>query len=168
VAYGLDNAAEGVYAVYDLGGGTFDLSILKLSRGVFEVWPPTATVRWAATISITGCSAGFSSRARLQPLSTAGCASADDGTGSQGTTDKNPEEAPITARWFRRDGRSETRDSLPNITETLVRKRCSRCAKPARRRPARRGHQGRGHGRRCDAHAAHPEARWPISSARNR
>jgi molecular chaperone HscA len=37
VAYGLDNAAEGVYAVYDLGGGTFDLSVLKLSRGVFEV-----------------------------------------------------------------------------------------------------------------------------------
>lgn len=37
VAYGLDNAAEGVYAVFDLGGGTFDLSILKLSRGVFEV-----------------------------------------------------------------------------------------------------------------------------------
>ena len=37
IAYGLDNAAEGVYAVYDLGGGTFDLSILKLSRGVFEV-----------------------------------------------------------------------------------------------------------------------------------
>lgn len=37
VAYGLDNAAEGVYAVYDLGGGTFDLSILKLSRGIFEV-----------------------------------------------------------------------------------------------------------------------------------
>ncbi|MBI5659225.1 MAG: Fe-S protein assembly chaperone HscA [Nitrosomonadales bacterium] len=37
IAYGLDNAAEGVYAVYDLGGGTFDVSILKLSRGVFEV-----------------------------------------------------------------------------------------------------------------------------------
>jgi len=37
VAYGLDNGSEGVYAVYDLGGGTFDLSILKLSRGVFEV-----------------------------------------------------------------------------------------------------------------------------------
>jgi molecular chaperone HscA len=37
VAYGLDNAAEGTYAVYDLGGGTFDISILKLSRGVFEV-----------------------------------------------------------------------------------------------------------------------------------
>jgi len=37
IAYGLDNAAEGIYAVYDLGGGTFDLSILKLSKGVFEV-----------------------------------------------------------------------------------------------------------------------------------
>jgi molecular chaperone HscA len=37
IAYGLENAAEGVYAVFDLGGGTFDLSILKLSRGVFEV-----------------------------------------------------------------------------------------------------------------------------------
>ena len=37
IAYGLDNAAEGVYAVYDLGGGTFDISILKLARGIFEV-----------------------------------------------------------------------------------------------------------------------------------
>ncbi|HNO13621.1 MAG TPA: Fe-S protein assembly chaperone HscA [Accumulibacter sp.] len=37
IAYGLDNAAEGVYAVYDLGGGTFDVSILRLSRGIFEV-----------------------------------------------------------------------------------------------------------------------------------
>src|SRR3979490_2887451 len=37
IAYGLENAAEGIYAVYDLGGGTFDISILKLSRGVFEV-----------------------------------------------------------------------------------------------------------------------------------
>ncbi|HMT80267.1 MAG TPA: Fe-S protein assembly chaperone HscA [Azonexus sp.] len=37
IAYGLDNASEGVYAVYDLGGGTFDISILKLTKGVFEV-----------------------------------------------------------------------------------------------------------------------------------
>ena len=37
IAYGLDNSAEGVYAVYDLGGGTFDISILKLTKGVFEV-----------------------------------------------------------------------------------------------------------------------------------
>ncbi|MEJ2344717.1 MAG: Hsp70 family protein, partial [Gammaproteobacteria bacterium] len=37
VAYGLDRRAEGVIAVYDLGGGTFDISILRLNRGVFEV-----------------------------------------------------------------------------------------------------------------------------------
>ncbi|MDO9004671.1 MAG: Fe-S protein assembly chaperone HscA [Aquabacterium sp.] len=37
IAYGLDKAAEGVFAVYDLGGGTFDISVLRLSRGVFEV-----------------------------------------------------------------------------------------------------------------------------------
>ena len=37
VAYGLDNRSEGVFAVYDLGGGTFDISILRLERGVFEV-----------------------------------------------------------------------------------------------------------------------------------
>ena len=37
LAYGLDHAAEGIYAIYDLGGGTFDVSILRLSKGVFEV-----------------------------------------------------------------------------------------------------------------------------------
>ena len=37
IAYGLDHGSEGVYAVYDLGGGTFDLSLLHLTRGVFEV-----------------------------------------------------------------------------------------------------------------------------------
>src|SRR3954462_1930666 len=37
IAYGLDHGSEGTFAVYDLGGGTFDISILKLSKGVFEV-----------------------------------------------------------------------------------------------------------------------------------
>ena len=37
IAYGLANGSQGIYAVYDLGGGTFDISILKLSKGVFEV-----------------------------------------------------------------------------------------------------------------------------------
>ncbi len=37
VAYGLDNASEGIFVIYDLGGGTFDISILRLSKGVFEV-----------------------------------------------------------------------------------------------------------------------------------
>ena len=37
IAYGLDNASEGIYAIYDLGGGTFDISILRLTQGVFQV-----------------------------------------------------------------------------------------------------------------------------------
>ncbi|MGM9489437.1 Fe-S protein assembly chaperone HscA [Ideonella sp. YS5] len=37
VAYGLENGSEGLYAIYDLGGGTFDISLLRLQRGVFEV-----------------------------------------------------------------------------------------------------------------------------------
>jgi molecular chaperone HscA len=37
IAYGLENSSEGLYAVYDLGGGTFDISLLRLSAGVFEV-----------------------------------------------------------------------------------------------------------------------------------
>ena len=37
IAYGLDNGSEGVYAIFDLGGGTFDISILRLTQGVFEV-----------------------------------------------------------------------------------------------------------------------------------
>ncbi|MEJ1297380.1 MAG: Fe-S protein assembly chaperone HscA [Candidatus Sedimenticola sp. (ex Thyasira tokunagai)] len=37
VAYGLDSGADGVHAIYDLGGGTFDISVLRLNRGVFQV-----------------------------------------------------------------------------------------------------------------------------------
>ena len=37
IAYGLENGSEGLYAVYDLGGGTFDISLLRLEKGVFEV-----------------------------------------------------------------------------------------------------------------------------------
>lgn len=37
VAYGLDHEPDGIYAVYDLGGGTFDISLLRMNRGVFEV-----------------------------------------------------------------------------------------------------------------------------------
>ena len=36
IAYGLENKSEGLYAIYDLGGGTFDISLLRLSKGVFE------------------------------------------------------------------------------------------------------------------------------------
>lgn len=46
LAYGLDNAAEGLYLIYDLGGGTFDVSLLELTKGVFEVLATAATPPW--------------------------------------------------------------------------------------------------------------------------
>ena len=70
IAYGLDNAAEGTYAVYDLGGGTFDISILQaLARACSRCSPPTATRRSAATTSTSACSAGSLEAAKLAPLS---------------------------------------------------------------------------------------------------
>lgn len=62
VAYGLDKGAEGVVAIYDLGGGTFDISILRLSRGVFEVLATGGIVPWVAMISITPLPLGLSSK----------------------------------------------------------------------------------------------------------
>ena len=73
LAYGLDNAAEGIYAVYDLGGGTFDISIMRLTKGVFEVLSTggdaalggddfdAAIAAWAAT------SAGLQALGQLGP-----------------------------------------------------------------------------------------------------
>jgi molecular chaperone DnaK (HSP70) len=57
LAYGLDKRKEGTIAVYDFGGGTFDVSILKLQDGIFEVLATTATRTWAATTSTTCSSA---------------------------------------------------------------------------------------------------------------
>ena len=62
VAYGLDQAAEGVIAIYDLGGGTFDISILRLHRGVFEVLATAVTRRWAAMTWITPLPTGCCSK----------------------------------------------------------------------------------------------------------
>jgi molecular chaperone HscA len=59
VAYGLDNASEGLYAVYDLGGGTFDISLLRLTRGVFEVVATGGDAAWAATTSIRSWPTGL-------------------------------------------------------------------------------------------------------------
>jgi molecular chaperone DnaK (HSP70) len=52
LAYGLDKGKEEKIAVFDLGGGTFDVSILQLGDSVFEVFQPTATRTLAAKISI--------------------------------------------------------------------------------------------------------------------
>src|ERR671934_158667 len=66
VAYGLDHRPRGTFAVYDLGGGTFDLSILKVADGVFEV---LATAAPRARRSCGATCAPSSARSRL-PTST--------------------------------------------------------------------------------------------------
>ncbi|STL12433.1 chaperone protein HscA [Escherichia coli] len=65
IAYGLDSGQEGVIAVYDLGGGTFDISILRLSRGVFEVLATGVIPRSAAMIRPSA--GGLHSRAGGHP-----------------------------------------------------------------------------------------------------
>ncbi|STJ20029.1 chaperone protein HscA [Escherichia coli] len=62
IAYGLDSGQEGVIAVYDLGGGTFDISILRLSRGVLKCWRPVVIPRSAAMISTICWRITFASR----------------------------------------------------------------------------------------------------------
>ena len=55
IAYGLDNASEGVFVVYDLGGGTFDVSILKMTKGVFEVLATGVYANPTSHVAISGC-----------------------------------------------------------------------------------------------------------------
>ncbi|WP_197337200.1 Fe-S protein assembly chaperone HscA [Ralstonia solanacearum] len=69
IAYGLDNAAEGVYAVYDLGGGTFDISILRLTKGVFEVMSTGGDSALGGDDFDQRIACWIVERAGLQPLS---------------------------------------------------------------------------------------------------
>lgn len=69
IAYGLDNAPEGIYAAYDLGGGTFDISILKLHKGVFEVLATGGDSRLGGDDFDHRLFCWIIEKAHLQPLS---------------------------------------------------------------------------------------------------
>ncbi|HET6720605.1 MAG TPA: Hsp70 family protein, partial [Rhodocyclaceae bacterium] len=98
IAYGLDNEAEGTYAVFDLGGGTFDISILRLSRGVFEVLSTGGDSALGGDDFDQRVVCWISEQAKLQPLSP------EDGRQLMGLAREakeyltNHDEAPITAR----------------------------------------------------------------------
>jgi molecular chaperone HscA len=85
IAYGLDNGSEGVYAVYDLGGGTFDISILKLSKGVFEVLSTGGDSALGGDDSTTACSAGSIRKKSWRRCRTKTPPADGEGARSQGT-----------------------------------------------------------------------------------
>ncbi len=74
IAYGLDNASEGLYAIYDLGGGTFDISLLRLTRGVFEVVATGGDSALGGDDYDERLAQALLQRERAQPLSALGAA----------------------------------------------------------------------------------------------
>ncbi|WP_281984858.1 Fe-S protein assembly chaperone HscA [Azonexus hydrophilus] len=124
IAYGLDNGAEGVYAVYDLGGGTFDISILKLTKGVFEVMATGGDSALGGDDFDHRIFCWVIEQGKLQPLSAADgrllmmrCREAKE------FLTKNP-EAPITARLSTGEMVDLKLDvaTFAEITRTLVSK----------------------------------------------
>ena len=160
IAYGLDNAAQGTYAVFDLGGGTFDISILRLSRGVFEV------------LATNGDSAlggdDFDHRVYCWVIEAAGLPplSAED-TRLLMLRSREAKEnltihgtAPIVATLAagQKVDLTLTTEIFTEITQQPGREDArAGAARTARRRPRAGGHPGRGDGRRRDADAADPE-----------
>jgi molecular chaperone DnaK len=70
LAYGLDKSEDKTIAVFDLGGGTFDISVLEIGDGVFEVKSPTATPSSAATTSTSASSTTSPRSSRRRTAST--------------------------------------------------------------------------------------------------
>jgi molecular chaperone HscA len=124
IAYGLENAAEGTYAVYDLGGGTFDISILKLSKGVFEVIATSGDSMLGGDDFDQRVFCWAVERAKLPPLAAADmrrllvkAREAKEHLTIHG-------EAPITARFTTGDvvDISLDTETFCSITQTLVQK----------------------------------------------
>ena len=160
IAYGLDNASEGTYAIYDLGGGTFDLSILRLSRGVFEV------LATAGDTALGGDD--FDHRMYCWLLETTGIGPLGAGdTRMLMQKAREAKESLTTHASARIDATLSTGETLQAtldlatfaaITETLVGKTLAPVKKALRdaKLTASR-HRRRGDGRRCDANAADSE-----------
>ena len=159
IAYGLDNASEGVYAVYDLGGGTFDISILKLSRGVFEVLATNGDSALGGDDFDHRVFCWAIEAGKLPPLSPADARRLLVKSREAKEMLTGHASAPIVARL---SGGDEVTlelkaDTFAEITQTLVQK----TMQPVRRAlrdagPDACGYQGRHPRRRRDAHAAHP------------
>ncbi|RTL53076.1 MAG: Fe-S protein assembly chaperone HscA [Rhodocyclaceae bacterium] len=124
IAYGLDNGSEGIYAVYDLGGGTFDISILRLSKGVFEVLSTGGDSALGGDDFDQRVFCWIIEQAKLAPLSHQDARLLLTKAREAKETLTNRAEAPITVKL----GSSEyvdlvlTTEIFAEITRTLVQK----------------------------------------------
>ena len=123
LAYGLDSGAEGTYAVFDLGGGTFDMSILRLTKGVFEVvatggdtslggddFDAALAQHWAGDLSLSASeSRSLGRQARLL---------------KEALTSTGSEDETVSGHWQRDDGSlmpvSISRREFDQITSGLL------------------------------------------------
>jgi molecular chaperone HscA len=124
IAYGLDNASEGVYAIYDLGGGTFDISILKLSRGVFEVLATSGDVTLGGDDFDHRLFCWMLDKARIAPPSAADARKLHMRAREAKELLTSREEAPIVAQLDSGENVSLviSRDEFIRMTQPLVQK----------------------------------------------
>jgi molecular chaperone HscA len=157
IAYGLDNGSEGVYAVYDLGGGTFDISILKLSKGVFEVLSTGGDSALGGDDFDHRLFCYIHQEEKLAPLS-------DEDTALLMVKAREAKEllstkAEVTVDAVLSSGEEVhlriTAETFHEITKHLIDQDHERHQESAARRQCRCGRCGwRGDGRWCDPHAA--------------
>jgi len=134
IAYGLDNSVEGVYAVFDLGGGTFDISILRLSKGVFEVMATGGDSALGGDDFDHRVFCWIIEQAKLMPLSPHDARLLQMRAREAKEQLSQHGEAPITVKL----GSSEyvdlvlTTEVFTEITRTLVQKALAPCKKALR------------------------------------
>ena len=133
VAYGLDRGSEGVHAIYDLGGGTFDISILRLNKGVFEVMAPAgdsalggddmdrAIVEWIASESGVDIQVPATFRQLMHEARAA----------KEALTDNDV--ATINIQVAGKDWQGElSREQFTSLVDTLIRKTLIPCRRALR------------------------------------
>ncbi len=130
VAYGLDSAQEGVFVVYDLGGGTFDVSVLRLMRGVFEV------IATGGDAQLGGDDFDHRLAAWFAADTGGGWTAADMGAlhaAARATKEALTDHASVTMRCVRHDGIPESRTVDRALFDDLTRDLVERTLAPVRR-----------------------------------
>jgi molecular chaperone HscA len=136
VAYGLDRGSEGVHVVYDLGGGTFDISILRLNRGVFEVMSTAGNTalggddfdraigQWM--VQQAGLDAGKLSAGQMRAILTEACRA------KEALSDVDRVTVSLSGGGLSAWQGELTRDQLHTLIDPLIRQTLSSCRRALR------------------------------------